>query len=262
MTASPADRDDFSEPLRIRWSLAKVFGLFLLEGPRAILWPDDPTGRKEWLECDLGLKRSQVSEGLHEFRRVYQVPNSIKHYARPAVLLRTAEWQTGADYAASKESGLLSLSLTVQHFVLEPSQELHLNHQVRRFDEILDLLCLQEKGLCPLPETAASDFKDPQHIVSGGLTVAVLRRTRGQRIEAGWMMPADRIELDQGVLQLWEDLGGLKASSQPTSSFIERFALPPLSYVDLHSTDRELLWSEIRDCPEFDELWEQNHAVG
>src|SRR5262249_19607537 len=76
--------------------LSQVARLFL-QGPGALMYPDDPKGIKSWLEPVVCLKAHSLSPRASKSLSVYAVPNCLPRKRTDAILVRNANWESGKD---------------------------------------------------------------------------------------------------------------------------------------------------------------------
>jgi hypothetical protein len=225
------------------WHFLKSLCGFIVEGPRSILSPVDPTGGSYWLECDLALVRFSYTPAQLEARQIYLPPNVIKHRRPHELLVRIASWDQSRDRLVAKAGALPKLSLSVLHHILTEALIDQLNERVLAFDAQLIHFSFDLNGLDLEPIT----YSPTARVTTQGRTLSVIRRGHDRSARLSWSYPGQLDELYAAWMVLWDGLAGATEDCAPAIGYIERFALEPGAYIDWHSTDDPQFQSELRE---------------
>ncbi len=87
---------------RKRYGMVSQLARLILDGPRAVMFPDDPKGMKLWLEPIIRMKLYSPRHKTSNVFSVYSVSNSLQRQASSPILVRSAKWESGSDKESCK----------------------------------------------------------------------------------------------------------------------------------------------------------------
>lgn len=109
------------------WSELKSIGLWVMDGPRALLYPFDETGTKHgWLEPTARWSRSIPNrryESWTTYRRCYGESSG----KLPPAMIRRASWDIGKNKSVVKESETSRLTIASDYWTMRGEGEEFLN---------------------------------------------------------------------------------------------------------------------------------------
>ena len=212
--------------------IRQVARLFL-QGPGALMYPDDPKGIKSWLEPVVCLKAHSLSPRASKSLSVYAVPNCLARKRTDAILVRNANWESGKDKSlCQKGSPNLPTITTIYTKVM--GEKIALVHQLLlKVDQTLTNFSYPVEGLDlsgssgfkPLPENAV--------IVSQGADYEFSRTSRFCYMELHWTPSQHHLEdFDQAWLALFDSLLKIteRSSSEPQVQIVEKYDVDPSEF--------------------------------
>jgi hypothetical protein len=200
-----------------------------LDGPRAILYPHDTEGREIWLNPIARLKKHAGEQRNKVSYGIYCVPRVIAEQNGDPIVVRRAEWASGADVDRCKKgnepderpSVVIAFAIVTQEFTRQ------LDELLFDLDKSLPSFPFQLEGL-PAIHDAERAPRDPT--VTGGTVtpsaVNELSRTYyDQEIRLSWhSSPVRRSQFEMRWRELYDALSDfVVAAERGKPEFLERY---------------------------------------
>jgi hypothetical protein len=219
--------------------LAKV----LLDGPRAVMLPNDPKGLKLWFEPTIRMKTYSTGSKTTESLAIYSVPNCLEHSPTSPVLIRRSCWETGKDkdlVFTQRENDLPTIVTSFKQ--LAEGQLAVIDNLLRQLDESLVAFPFPVEGLDLYGASGFKPLPDDAEILTNTVHNELRRTTRFCCFEIHWSpVETNLSKLDQAWQALFDTLASLTEHPRATMDIepMEKYDVDPVNYANLFKADRQ-----------------------
>jgi hypothetical protein len=201
----------------------------LLDGPRALMFPDDPKGLRLWLEPGVCLKSHSTTPKKSEALNLYSVPNCLERDRTSPVVLRHTIWESESDKGGNADLPTTSTSywqLPVDQLAIIDGLLRYLDESLKEFPFSVEGLDLDgASGFKPLPNDAV--------IVTGSVRHELWRTTRFSYAEIHWIpTQSDLSKLDKAWTALFDTLISIThgAGGLSNPNIVEKYDIDPWAF--------------------------------
>lgn len=218
-----------------RLSAIRKIAVLILDGPRSLMFPNDPEGEQSWLEPVARLSTHTSPQISFDSVAIYCVPNVLTRAPNDPLVLRHCSWNMAADRTRCAEGAIAWPTIQTVFRQVPASKVIPIDDLLRELDTSLPSFPFPIEGLDLAGSSGFRPLPPDATIVQDSVDRHITRITRYHHLKLNWTATSKTSQIDAA----WEALYGALTNVIDASpsvehlNMLERYDISPEKYASL-----------------------------